>query len=220
VDGASLHEKQQCYTFEWALTVFVVPCQSHQHTAAHQHVVGRTITGTTAGKLQKFYAEHTSPRSGRSSPSSTALAADQLPCRLKTVRANPYDSHNQGHAVTVRVNACCWHLLLKLIQYHALCQVQGQDAVEHFAQHGLDAAPKLVHCVQAPSSSQTAAGSSTQAAADADRQQDAQAQHVYDLRLVQRCQLAARYFTISATGIVEVGTAAVILMLGSCQHSL
>lgn len=104
------------------------------------------------------------------------------------------------------------------IQSHHYCQVQGQDAVEHFARHGLDAAPKLVHCVQAPPSSQTAAGSSTQAAADADRQQEAQAQHVYDLRLVQRSQLPARYFTISATGIVEVGTAAVMPMLGSCQQ--
>lgn len=57
----------------------------------HVHTSKRIASSTTAGKLQKFYAEHTSPRSGRSCPSATAaaLTAERLQThKLKTVRHN------------------------------------------------------------------------------------------------------------------------------------
>jgi hypothetical protein len=59
-------------------------------TAASQHTSagGRAVTGVTEGKLQRFYAEHSTPaaKSGRSSPSSAAaLTADTLaPHKAKT----------------------------------------------------------------------------------------------------------------------------------------
>jgi hypothetical protein len=88
--------------------------------------------------------------------------------------------------------------------------LQGFDALHHFARHGLDTTPKLVHCLPATGVMQAAGTAATdntskqEPAADAVR--DTQGPH--DLTVVPRTQLPASYFTLSATGVVEVGQVA------------
>jgi hypothetical protein len=111
----------------------------------------RTANSTTAGKLQKFYKEH-------STPSGTSAAAASLTAgRL----SGPHKFK------------------------------KGDDVLQHCAQNGLDAAPKLVHCLQASA----AAGTAQHAAGTADP---------YDLTVVPRAQLPACYCTLTATGVVQV----------------
>lgn len=96
--------------------------------------------------------------------------------------------------------------------------MQGHEAIQYFAKHGLDATPKLVHCIQASgtAAAATTPHAATDAAADAGRQ-DTQAHHSYDLRVVPRTQLPASYFTVSATGVVEVGVQAATALTASCR---
>lgn len=78
----------------------------------------------------------------------------------------------------------------------------GHDVLGHFAEHGLDAAPRLVHCITAhPAAAAGAAAGGTQAAADR------APAGPYDLLVVPHRQqlLAGRgYATVSAAGVVLV----------------
>jgi hypothetical protein len=93
---------------------------------------------------------------------------------------------------------CCMHKV-------CICclPAQGRDAIHHFAKHGLVATPKLVHCLQALAATDRAPsspGTAQQETADADRDRHGP----YDLTVVPRAQLPASYYTLTATGVVEV----------------
>lgn len=129
-----------------------------QYPVASLHHGSKAATSTTAGKLQKFYTEHTTPtpRAGRLSPTN----AGPLPTgRLKT----------------------------------------GQDVLQYFATNGLDAVPKLVHCVP---TAPTAVNSTAKPVAAAQGLGDGHGP--YDICVVSRNRLPASYLTVSATGVVEV----------------
>jgi hypothetical protein len=91
---------------------------------------------------------------------------------------------------------------------------QGLDALHHFARHGLDTTPKLVHCLPATAATQAAGTAATDSFSTAKQEAAADAvrdtQGPYYLTVVPRTQLPASYFTVSATGVVEVRHAACI----------
>jgi hypothetical protein len=85
--------------------------------------------------------------------------------------------------------------------------LQVDDALQLFAQHGLDTTPKLLHAVQA--------GGTTAQRQPGDRQNSNSSSSSnssrwdweacpYDLQVVPRSQLAASYCSVTATGIVQV----------------
>lgn len=79
---------------------------------------------------------------------------------------------------------------------------RGDDVFRHFAQNGLDAAPKLVHCLQASAAAGAAGRPSTARLA-------AGTAGPYDLIVVPRAQLPACYCTLTAAGVVQVTAAQV-----------
>lgn len=85
VGCAHLHHSRSTSSEHEFFHVMQFTAAASQNTSAS----GRVVAGVTAGKLQKFYAEHSTPtaKSGRSSPSSAAaLTADTIQTqRCKTV---------------------------------------------------------------------------------------------------------------------------------------
>jgi len=77
--------------------------------------------------------------------------------------------------------------------------LQGQDVLQYFATNGLDAVPKLVHCVP---TAPTAVNSTAKPVAAAQGLGDGHGP--YDICVVSRNRLPASYLTVSATGVVEV----------------
>jgi hypothetical protein len=82
--------------------------------------------------------------------------------------------------------------------------LQVDDALQLFAQHGLDATTKLLHAVQAGCTGaqrqqpdEQGSGGSSSSRWDWDS-------CPYDLQVVPRSQLAASYCSVTATGIVQV----------------
>jgi hypothetical protein len=75
------------------------------------------------------------------------------------------------------------------------------DALQLFAQHGLDGTPKLLHAIQAGTAAQQQ---------QRDRQGGSSSSRwdleacPYDLQVVPRSQLAASYCSVTATGVVQV----------------
>lgn len=83
------------------------------------------------------------------------------------------------------------------------CIMQVDDALQLFAQHGLNAAPKLFHAIPAaPAAQEAEEAASYSRTASSKRRTEA---CPYDLQVVPRCQLPACYCTVTATGVVQVG---------------
>jgi hypothetical protein len=91
---------------------------------------------------------------------------------------------------------------------HTICiwslSAQSQDVIHHFAKHGLDATPKLVHCLQALAATDEAPSSPSTAKQETAADADSDIHGPYDLKVVPRAQLPASYYTLTATGVVEV----------------
>lgn len=91
--------------------------------------------------------------------------------------------------------------------------VQADDALQHYVEHGLDAVPKLVHCIPAAASQDTAwqeqliGSNGASSSSNSPRKQCKQLYwepSQYELQVVQRSQLPPCYYTVSAAGVVHV----------------
>lgn len=83
------------------------------------------------------------------------------------------------------------------------CWLQVDEALQLFAQRGLDATPKLLHAVQAGATAAQRQQADGQNSSSSSSRWEWEA-CPYDLQVVPRAQLGASYCSVTATGIVQV----------------
>lgn len=128
---------------------------------------------------RKQHEGHQTVSSNKNKPTASSTTAGKLQ-RFYTEHRTP--SATPAAAATITAGRLCGSHKFK----------RGDDVFQHFAQNGLDAAPKLVHCLQ------------TSAAAGAAGRLETGTAGPYDLTVVPRAQLPACYCTLTATGVVQV----------------
>lgn len=99
---------------------------------------------------------------------------------------------------------------------HLKSPLQGHDVLQYFATNGLDAVPKLVHCVPTASATPAAVNGTAKLVAAAQALGDGHGP--YDICVTSRNRLPATYLTVSATSVVEVRLPN-MLSFGHCKSS-